>query len=153
MAGVLTRVSWEPMARRASTMNNSANINIVPSSDSGTQSYKSGWQAFILWWVKFHCHSLEVIFDLGTSGLINVCCMELRCPLPGGLKRMSSMVKSIGGKWSVCCREVVCFSEGLLLDFLLYMKTWLSPFRYPRSHFSNSVEWWPYSTAIGKILL
>ena len=39
-----------------------------------------------------------------------------RCPLVGGLKRLRSIVKSLGGKWYVCCREVVCFSEGLLLD-------------------------------------
>ena len=38
------------------------------------------------------------------------------CPLLRGLK-ISSMVKLNGGKWSVCFREVVGFSEGLLLDF------------------------------------
>ena len=30
-----------------------------------------------------------------------------RCPLHGGSKCISSMVKSFGGKSSVCCREVV----------------------------------------------
>ena len=30
------------------------------------------------------------------------------------------MVKSIGGKWAVRCREVVRFSEGPLLEVLLY---------------------------------
>ena len=42
-----------------------------------------------------------------------------RCLLLGGLKCISSMVKSIGGKWSVRCTEVVRFSEGLLLEVLL----------------------------------
>ena len=42
-----------------------------------------------------------------------------RCPLLGGSKCISSMVKSIGGKWSVRCTEVVRFSEGPLLDVLL----------------------------------
>ena len=43
-----------------------------------------------------------------------------RCPLLGGSKCISSMVKSIGGKLAVRCREVVRFSEGPLLEVLLY---------------------------------
>ena len=41
------------------------------------------------------------------------------CLLLGGLKCISSMVKSIGGKGAVRCREVVRFSEGPLLEVLL----------------------------------
>ena len=33
------------------------------------------------------------------------------CPLLGGSKCISSMVKSFGGKSSVCCREIVRFSD------------------------------------------
>ena len=32
---------------------------------------------------------------------------------------ISSMVKSIRGKWTVCCKEAVRFSEGPLLEVLL----------------------------------
>ena len=42
-----------------------------------------------------------------------------RCPLLGGSKCISSMVKSIGGKGAVRCREVVRFLEGPLLEVLL----------------------------------
>ena len=34
-----------------------------------------------------------------------------RFPLLRGSKCISSMIKPIGGKSSVCCREVVCFSD------------------------------------------
>ena len=44
-----------------------------------------------------------------------------RCLLLGGSKRISSMVKSIGGKSAVRCTEVVRFSEGPLLEVLLYL--------------------------------
>ena len=47
-----------------------------------------------------------------------------RCMLPGGLKCVSSMAKSIGAKWSVRCREVVSFLEGSLLEVLLYCTTY-----------------------------
>ena len=43
-----------------------------------------------------------------------------RCPLLGGSKCISSMVKSIGGKWAVRSTEVVRFSEGPLLEVSLY---------------------------------
>ena len=46
-----------------------------------------------------------------------------RCPLLCGLKCISSMVKSIGGKRAVCYTEVVCFLEGSLLKVLLYVFT------------------------------
>ena len=42
-----------------------------------------------------------------------------RCPLLGGSKCISSMVKSIGGKWAVRSTEVVRFSEGPLLEVSL----------------------------------
>ena len=38
----------------------------------------------------------------------------VRCPLLGGSKFIGSMIKSIGGKLDVRCREVVRFSEGPL---------------------------------------
>ena len=43
-----------------------------------------------------------------------------RCPLLGCSKCISSMVKSIGGKWAVRSTEVVRFSEGPLLEVSLY---------------------------------
>ena len=49
-----------------------------------------------------------------------------RCPLLGGSKCISSLVKSIGGKGAVCCREVVRFSEGLLLEVLLYSQRFMN---------------------------
>ena len=46
----------------------------------------------------------------------------VRCPELGGVcsRRLVSIEKSIGGMSSVRCREVVRFSEGPLLEVLLY---------------------------------
>ena len=40
------------------------------------------------------------------------------------------MVKSIGGKWSVRCTEVVRFSEGLLFHARVYITVALNPLRH-----------------------
>ena len=46
----------------------------------------------------------------------------VRCPELGGVRsrRFKSIGKSIGGMSSVRCIEFVCFSEGPLLEVLLY---------------------------------
>ena len=46
-----------------------------------------------------------------------------RCPPLGGFLSTSSTRMSIGGTKLVCCREVVRFSEGSLLEVLLYFNT------------------------------
>ena len=52
------------------------------------------------------------------------------CPLVGGSKCTIYMVRSIGGTGFVRCLEVVCFSEGLLLEVLLYIYNHVSVIPY-----------------------
>ena len=53
-----------------------------------------------------------------------------RCPLLGGSKCISSMVKSIGGKWAIRCTEIVRFSEGPLLEVSLYTNLQKVPYKF-----------------------
>ena len=102
------------MARNASTMSNSY---------GGAQSYESGQQEFALCTKLFvGVVSLSVFggnFALAKVrlGLISLRCTELRGVRSSEVWNVlySSMVKSIRGKRSVRCREVVRFSESPLL--------------------------------------
>ena len=54
--------------------------------DKRPHYFRCPFSEVILYWLRY------------VWGLISVRCLELRCPLLGGLKCISSMVKSIGGK-------------------------------------------------------
>ena len=67
-------------------------------------------------WVYLHCLFSEVILYWLWYWTVSVV-WSWEVSASGRLK-ISSMVKSIGGKWAVLCTEVVHFSEGPLLEVL-----------------------------------
>ena len=64
--------------------------------------------------------SLSAKYVLAVLGAIGVRCPELGGVRSRRFKRTVSIGKSIGGMSSVRCIEFVCFSEGPLLEVLLY---------------------------------
>ena len=119
-------------ARKASTISSSANTMpaVLESSDGGAQSYEIRRQAFALCTkllvgvVSLSVLRGDFVLTKVRLGLISVVVSGVEgCPLIGGSKCIGSMVKSIGGQEICPLTEVVRFSEGPLLEVLLYMYT------------------------------
>ena len=103
--------------RKAGTMSNSANI-VLSLWIQWRWHYESSRQ-----WP--HYVGIFSMFIFGGNfllakvcrGLISVRCLELRGVCFSEVRNV--LVKSIRGKWAVCCTEVVRFLEGPLLEVLL----------------------------------